>query len=57
MYSATSSFTADPGQTYYFSSLVKFVRPTYLFKFSQLDEDAGKFHVKAWKLATFQQKK
>jgi hypothetical protein len=52
-----ASFTAEPGKVYYFAAQVTVI-PTggnnanYTFGLSQLDEDEGKYRVKAWKLAT-----
>lgn len=56
-----ASFTAEPGKVYYFAAIVK-VTPTgdnnanIDFSLSQLDEDEGKYRVKAWKLATWKSK-
>jgi hypothetical protein len=52
----TASFTAEPGKTYYFAANVRVIpvgesNATFDFDLSQLDEDAGKYRVKAWKLA------
>ncbi len=50
-------FTAEPGKVYYFAAQV-LVIPTgknsanYTFGLSQLNEDEGKYRVKAWKRAT-----
>jgi hypothetical protein len=52
-----ASFTAEPGKTYYFAANVKVI-PTgdnsasYDFALAQLNDDEGKYRVKAWKLAT-----
>ena len=52
-----ASFTAEPGKVYYFAATVK-VTPTgdnnatYDFSLAPLDDDEGKYRVKAWKLAT-----
>jgi|ERR1035438_8605615 hypothetical protein len=52
-----ASFTAEPGKVYYFAADVKVI-PTgensanYEFGLSQLDDDAGQYRLKAWKLAT-----
>ncbi len=52
-----ASFTAEPGKVYYFAADVKVI-PTgentadITFALSQIDEDKGKYRVKAWKLAT-----
>ena len=52
-----ASFTAEPGKVYYFAATVKVI-PTgdnsanYDFALSQLDDDEGKYRIKAWKLAT-----
>ncbi|MGD0681508.1 MAG: hypothetical protein ABR990_05610 [Terracidiphilus sp.] len=56
-----ASFTAEPGKVYYFAADVKVI-PTgentadITFGISQLDEDKGKYRVKAWKLATWKSK-
>jgi hypothetical protein len=52
-----ASFTAEPGKVYYFAANVKVIptgdnTATYDFDLSQLDDDAGHYRVKAWKLAT-----
>jgi hypothetical protein len=52
-----ASFTAEPGKVYYFAANVKVIptgdnNATYDFALSQLDDDQGKYRVKAWKLAT-----
>jgi hypothetical protein len=53
-----ASFTAEPGKVYYFAADVKVI-PTgdntanIIFTLLQLDEDKGKYRVKAWKLATW----
>jgi len=52
-----ASFTAEPGKVYYFAANVKVIptgenTATYDFDLSQLDDDAGQYRVKAWKLAT-----
>ena len=61
-----TSFTAEPGKIYYFAAniTVSVVHGAYGsgassidFGLSQLDDDAGKFRVKAWKLATSTPKK
>jgi hypothetical protein len=51
-----ASFTAEPGKIYYFAANVKVIptgdnTATYDFNLSQLDDDEGKYRVKAWKLA------
>lgn len=57
-----ASITAEPGKVYYFAAEVK-VTPTgddYAnidFSLSQLDDDKGKYRVKAWKLATWKANK
>ena len=56
-----ASFTAEPGKVYYFAAEVKVIpvgdnNATYDFGLSQLDDDAGKYRVKAWKLATWKSK-
>jgi hypothetical protein len=57
-----ASFTAEPGKTYYFAATVKVI-PTgendanIEFSLSQLNDDEGKYRVKAWKLATSKPKK
>jgi hypothetical protein len=56
-----ASFTAEPGKIYYFAADVKVI-PTgentadITFALSQIDEDKGKYRVKAWKLATWKSK-
>jgi hypothetical protein len=56
-YIDVASFTAEPGKVYYFAANVKVI-PTggnnvnYDFDLAQLDDDAGQYRVKAWKLAT-----
>jgi hypothetical protein len=56
-----ASFTAEPGKVYYFAADVKVI-PTgdntadITFALSQLDEDKGKYRIKAWKLATWKSK-
>jgi hypothetical protein len=56
-----ASFTAEPGKVYYFAADVKVI-PTgentadITFGLLQLDEDKGKYRVKAWKLATWKSK-
>jgi hypothetical protein len=54
-----ASFTAEPGKVYYFAANVivtptgdKHVNATFDFNLSRLDDDAGRYRVKAWKLAT-----
>jgi len=61
-----ASFTAETGKVYYFAADVK-VTPTggsvhdhsanYDFGLSKLDEDEGKYRIKAWKLATWKTNK
>ena len=52
-----ASFTAEPGKVYYFAANV-IVTPTggnnvnLDFNLSPLDDDAGQYRVKAWKVAT-----
>jgi hypothetical protein len=52
-----ASFTAEPGKVYYFAANV-IVTPTgennatFDFNLAQLDEDAGRYRLKAWKVAT-----
>jgi hypothetical protein len=53
-----ASFTAEPGKVYYFAAEVKVIpvgenTARFDFGLSQLDEDKGKYRVKAWKLATW----
>ena len=56
-----ASFTAEPGKVYYFAADVMVI-PTgdntadITFALSQLDEDKGKYRIKAWKLATWKSK-
>jgi hypothetical protein len=55
-----ASFTAEPGKVYYFAADVmvtgtgsgKEESNNYDFHLSQLNEDEGKYRVKAWKLST-----
>jgi len=47
-----TSFTAEPGQVYYFSGEIVASRDTPNFKFSQLNEDEGEYQVKSGKLST-----
>jgi hypothetical protein len=52
-----ASFTAEPGKVYYFAANVKMIptgenSATYDFNLMQLDDDEGRYRVKAWKLAT-----
>ena len=57
-----TSVTAEPGKVYYFAADVTVI-PTgdnhanITFGLSQLDEDKGKYRVKAWKLATWKSSK
>jgi hypothetical protein len=51
-----ASFTAEPGKIYYFAANVKVIpvgdsNATFDFNLAQLDDDEGKYRVKAWKLA------
>jgi hypothetical protein len=53
-----TSFTAEPGKVYYFAANVKVIpvgdnNNTYDFNLSRLDDDAGQYRLKAWKLATW----
>ena len=60
-----AKFTAEPGKVYYFAADIKVTSTgsgkqasnNYDFGMSQLDEDEGKYRVKAWKLATFRSSK
>jgi hypothetical protein len=48
-----TSFTAKPGQVYYFAAQVTVAsRDSVIFGLSQLNEDAGKYRVKLSKLST-----
>jgi hypothetical protein len=52
-----ASFTAEPGKVYYFAANVKVIpigdnNATYDFSLTQLNDDEGKYRVKAWKLAS-----
>lgn len=48
-----TSFTAEPGQVYYFSAQVTVAsRDSIIFGLSQLNEDEGKYRVKLSKLST-----
>jgi len=53
-----ASFTAEPGKVYYFAANVKVIptgenSATYDFGLEQLDDDAGQYRLKAWKLASW----
>ena len=53
-----ASFTAEAGKVYYFAANVKVIpvgenQATYDFNLSRLDDDAGQYRLKAWKLATW----
>ena len=56
-YIDVASFTAEPGKVYYFAGNVK-VTPTgdsgnnIDFNMTQLNDDEGRYRVKAWKVAT-----
>jgi hypothetical protein len=63
-----ATFTAEPGKVYYFAAqlAVSSIGPggahggsagVFTFGLSQLDEDTGKYRVKAWKLATWKTNK
>lgn len=47
-----TSFTAEPGQVYYFAGEIVASRDTVIFNFSELNEDEGKYQVKVLKLST-----
>lgn len=52
-----ASFTAEAGKVYYFAANVKVIptgdnNATYDFSLTQLNDDEGKYRVKAWKLAS-----
>jgi hypothetical protein len=47
-----TSFTAEPGQVYYFAGEIVASRDTFIFNFSELNEDEGKYQVKSFKLST-----
>lgn len=52
-----ASFTAQPGKVYYFSANVKVIptgdnNATWDFSLTPLNDDEGKYRVKAWKLAS-----
>jgi len=59
-----ASVTAEAGKVYYFAANVKVTptgggasdQPNYDFGFSKLDDDEGKYRIKAWKLATWKTK-
>lgn len=57
-YVDVASFTAEPGKVYYFAAQISpgdnNENPTLVL--SQLDDDAGQYRVKAWKLATWKSK-
>jgi len=51
-----ASFTAEPGKIYFFAANVRVIplaenAATYDFGLSQLDDDAGQYRLKAWKVA------
>jgi hypothetical protein len=46
-----TSFTAEPGQVYYFAAQIVASRDTLIFNFSELNEDEGKYQVKSLKLS------
>jgi hypothetical protein len=46
-----TSFTAEPGQVYYFVGEIVASRDTLIFNFSELNEDEGKYQVKSFKLS------
>jgi hypothetical protein len=46
-----TSFTAEPGQVYYFAGEIVASRDTLIFNFSELNEDEGKYQVKSFKLS------
>ncbi|MGA2808849.1 MAG: hypothetical protein ABSE87_11995 [Terracidiphilus sp.] len=57
-----ASFTAEPGKIYYFAANVKVIpvgdsNATFDFNLAQLDDDEGKYRVKAWKVATWKPSK
>lgn len=48
-----TSFTAEPGQVYYFAAQVTVnSRNSVTFALSQWNEDEGKYRLKTWKLST-----
>ena len=47
-----TSFTAEPGQVYYFAGEIVVSREALIFSFSQLNEDEGKYPLEALKLST-----
>jgi hypothetical protein len=48
-----TSFTAEPGEVYYFAAQVTVAgRDSFIFGLSQLNEDEGKYRVKISKLST-----
>jgi hypothetical protein len=52
-----ASFTAEPGKVYFFAANVKVIlngdnNATYDFSLTQLNDDEGKYRVKAWKFAS-----
>jgi hypothetical protein len=56
-----ASFNAEAGKVYYFAADVKVIpvgdnNATYDFALNQLDDDGGKYRVKAWKLASWSPK-
>jgi hypothetical protein len=57
-----ATFTAEAGKVYYFSANMKVTRSgddsrTFDFTFSPIDEEEGRYRVKAWKVATWKIKK
>jgi hypothetical protein len=56
-----ASFTAEPGKVYYFAANVKLIdagdsKTNVDFSLTPLDDDAGKYRVKAWKYAAWKPK-
>jgi hypothetical protein len=57
-----ASFTAEPGKVYYYAANVKLIpagdnQVNIDFSLTPLDDDAGKYRVKAWKLAAWKTNK
>ena len=44
--------TAEPGKVYYFAAEITESQYYYHFSLSQLNDDQGKYRIKAWKLST-----
>ncbi len=47
-----TSFTAEPGQVYYFACEMVVTRSAIIFNFSEMNDDEGKYQVESLKLST-----